>query len=84
MSLLAAGGRVAEGELTATEKWTITGAVMLVTVMQVLDVTVTNVTDTGVNDRVDAAYRAKYGHYGARYIDPLIASRNTTLKLVPR
>jgi DHA2 family multidrug resistance protein len=43
VSLLAAGGRVAEGELTATEKWTITGAVMLVTVMQVLDVTVTNV-----------------------------------------
>ena len=29
--------------LTATQKWTITGAVMLVTVMQVLDVTVTNV-----------------------------------------
>jgi DHA2 family multidrug resistance protein len=29
--------------LTPTRKWTITGAVMLVTVMQVLDVTVTNV-----------------------------------------
>ena len=43
MSLLAAAGRVSDGELTATEKWTITGAVMLVTVMQVLDVTVTNV-----------------------------------------
>jgi DHA2 family multidrug resistance protein len=43
VSLLAAAGRVSDGELTATEKWTITGAVMLVTVMQVLDVTVTNV-----------------------------------------
>jgi MFS transporter, DHA2 family, multidrug resistance protein len=43
VSLLAAAGRVTDGELTATEKWTITGAVMLVTVMQVLDVTVTNV-----------------------------------------
>jgi DHA2 family multidrug resistance protein len=29
--------------LSATRKWTITGAVMLVTIMQVLDVTVTNV-----------------------------------------
>ena len=43
MSLLASSGRVGDGELSATEKWTITGAVMLVTVMQVLDVTVTNV-----------------------------------------
>src|SRR6185369_145227 len=33
----------AEEPLSATRKWTITGAVMLVTVMQVLDVTVTNV-----------------------------------------
>src|SRR5256885_14033102 len=33
----------AEQELSATRKWTITASVMLVTVMQVLDVTVTNV-----------------------------------------
>src|SRR5262249_60566830 len=32
-----------EPELSATRKWTITASVMLVTVMQVLDVTVTNV-----------------------------------------
>ena len=43
MSLLASAGRVVDEELTAARKWTITGAVMLVTVMQVLDVTVTNV-----------------------------------------
>ena len=34
---------VAEASIGATRKWTITGAVMLVTIMQVLDVTVTNV-----------------------------------------
>ncbi|MGW5657806.1 DUF2255 family protein [Streptomyces humi] len=48
------------------------------------DVTLVEVTDPGVNDRVDAAYRAKYGRYGARYIDPMVASRDTTLRLVPR
>ncbi|MFE6621086.1 DUF2255 family protein [Streptomyces sp. NPDC057740] len=48
------------------------------------DVTFAEVTDSGVNDRVDAAYRTKYGRYGARYVDPMVASRDTTLKLVPR
>ncbi|MDC2956719.1 DUF2255 family protein [Streptomyces gilvifuscus] len=47
-------------------------------------VTLVEVTDPGVNDRIDTAYRTKYGHYGARYIDPMVASRDTTLKLVPR
>ncbi|MFE0521368.1 DUF2255 family protein [Streptomyces sp. NPDC058954] len=47
-------------------------------------VTLAEVTDPGVNDRIDTAYRTKYGHYGARYIDPMVASRDTTLKLVPR
>jgi DHA2 family multidrug resistance protein len=39
------GGDAAAGDLpiSAARKWTITGSVMLVTVMQVLDVTVTNV-----------------------------------------
>ena len=37
------------------------------------------------NDAVDAAYQTKYGRYGGRYVDPMIASdaRATTLKLVP-
>ncbi|MEU2779362.1 DUF2255 family protein [Streptomyces sp. NPDC007162] len=48
------------------------------------DVTLVEVTDRGVNDRIDTAYRTKYGRYGARYIDPMVASRATTLKLVPR
>ncbi|RPE37578.1 hypothetical protein EDD90_0425 [Streptomyces sp. Ag109_O5-1] len=48
------------------------------------DVTLVEVTDPGVNDRIDTAYRTKYGRYGAGYIDPMVASRDTTLKLVPR
>src|SRR6266700_4717094 len=40
---LAEAPATAELELSATRKWTITASVMLVTVMQVLDVTVTNV-----------------------------------------
>lgn len=48
------------------------------------DVTLVEVTDPGVNDRIDTAYRTKYGHYGASYVDPMVASRDTTLKLVPR
>ncbi|WP_235029111.1 DUF2255 family protein [Streptomyces sp. 3213.3] len=48
------------------------------------DVTLVEVTDPGVNDRIDAAYRTKYGRYGARYIDPMAAARDTTLKLVSR
>ncbi|MGW1675011.1 DUF2255 family protein [Streptomyces sp. NPDC002324] len=48
------------------------------------DVTLVEVTDPGVNDRIDAAYRTKYGRYGASYVDPMVASRDTTLKLVPR
>ncbi|NUO42662.1 MAG: DUF2255 family protein [Streptomyces sp.] len=48
------------------------------------DVTFAEVFDSGVNDRVDAAYRTKYGRYGASYVTPMVASRDTTLKLVPR
>lgn len=48
------------------------------------DVTFIEVTDTHVNDRIDAAYRTKYGRYGARYVDPMVASQDTTLKLQPR
>jgi hypothetical protein len=48
------------------------------------DVTFAHVADSGVNDRVDAAYRTKYGRYGPAYVNPMVASRDTTLKLLPR
>jgi hypothetical protein len=48
------------------------------------DVTLVEVTAPGVNDRIDTAYRTKYGRYSASYVDPMVASRDTTLKLVPR
>ena len=37
-------------------------------------------------DRIDAAYRAKYGRYAASIIDSINSpqARSTTLKLVPR
>ncbi|WP_367324555.1 DUF2255 family protein [Streptomyces sp. HUAS ZL42] len=47
------------------------------------DVTLIEVSDPAVNDRIDTAYRTKYGRYGASYVDPMVASRDTTLKLVP-
>ncbi|MDF5756408.1 DUF2255 family protein [Spongiactinospora sp. TRM90649] len=50
------------------------------------DVTFTEETDPGLNERIDDAYRAKYGHYSPDYVDPMIAgpARETTLKLLPR
>ena len=35
---------------------------------------------------IDAAYRTKYGHYGASYVDPMFTpeARAATLELVPR
>lgn len=49
------------------------------------DVTFTEESDTAINDRIDAAYRAKYGRYGATYLDPMVAgaARAATLRLVP-
>lgn len=40
--------------------------------------------DPGINDRIDDAYRAKYGR--SSYLSPMISAdaRATTLKLVPR
>jgi hypothetical protein len=37
------------------------------------------------NEAVDEQYLAKYGRYGARYVDPMVAAeaRATTIKLVP-
>jgi hypothetical protein len=50
------------------------------------DVTFAPVTDPGVNDQVDAAYRAKYGRYGGTYVDSIVTpgAREATLKLVSR
>lgn len=51
------------------------------------DVTVIDVAaDDPVNERIDAAYRSKYGRYGATYVDMMLAprARTATLKLVPR
>ena len=50
------------------------------------DVTFVEETDPGIADQLDAAYRAKYRRYGARYVDPMVApqARATTIKLVPR
>ena len=38
------------------------------------------------NDRIDAAYRSKYLHHGAQWVDPMVAPEAgaTTIKLVPR
>ncbi|MGW1606044.1 DUF2255 family protein [Streptomyces eurythermus] len=48
------------------------------------NVAFTEVTDEDTNDRIDAAYRAKYGRYGGAYVDPMVGSRATTLRLEPR
>ncbi|MFG3028905.1 DUF2255 family protein [Streptomyces sp. NPDC048253] len=48
------------------------------------DVTFVEVADSGVNDRIDTAYRTKYGRFGGAYVDPMVAARSTTLRLVPR
>ncbi|GAA3592339.1 DUF2255 family protein [Nonomuraea rosea] len=50
------------------------------------DVTFAEERDPQLNERVDAAYRSKYGRYSADYVDPMVAepARETTLKLVPR
>ncbi|MEU1944907.1 MULTISPECIES: DUF2255 family protein [unclassified Streptomyces] len=50
------------------------------------DVTLIEEGDPGVNDRVDDAYRSKYGRYSGTYVEPMVAdtARATTLRLVPR
>ncbi|MEH0638773.1 DUF2255 family protein [Streptomyces bottropensis] len=48
------------------------------------DVTFVQVADSEVEDRVDTAYRTKYGRFGDAYVNPLVAARSTTLRLVPR
>ncbi len=50
------------------------------------DVNFVEVSDPDINDQVDAAYRSKYGHYEAEYVDPMVApdARAATISLVPR
>ncbi|GAA4449489.1 DUF2255 family protein [Phytohabitans houttuyneae] len=50
------------------------------------DVRFVDETDPGVNARIDDAYRGKYQHYGAQYVDPMLAppARAATLRLEPR
>ncbi len=49
------------------------------------DVTFVEETDPGINDQIDAAYRAKYRR-SASYVPPMISpeARATTLRLVPQ
>ena len=50
------------------------------------DVSFVDEADSGTNDAIDAAYRAKYHRYGARFVDPMVSpeARAATLELVPR
>jgi hypothetical protein len=50
------------------------------------EVTFVEVSDPDVNDLIDAAYRSKYGHYEAQYVDPMVApeARAATIQIVPR
>jgi hypothetical protein len=50
------------------------------------DVTFQAEPDADANNRVDAAYRSKYGRYGASYVTAMTSAeaRATTLKLLPR
>ena len=49
------------------------------------DVTFVEEADPGLNDQIDAAYRAKYRHYDARYVDPMVGAeaKAATINLVP-
>jgi hypothetical protein len=50
------------------------------------DVRFEEAADPALNDGIDAAYRSKYLHHGAQWVDPMVATeaRATTIKLVPR
>ena len=50
------------------------------------DVRFETAADPVLNDAIDAAYRSKYLHHGAQWVDPMVAAdaRATTIKLVPR
>jgi hypothetical protein len=48
------------------------------------DVNFVEEADPGINDKIDAAYRTKYGRY-PQYVAPMITAevRSTTIKLAP-
>lgn len=50
------------------------------------DVNFLEETDSGINEKIDEAYRTKYRHHAPIYVDPMMApeARAATLKLVPR
>jgi hypothetical protein len=50
------------------------------------DVTFVEETNPDINAKIDTAYRTKYRHHDARYVDPMVApeARAATIKLVPR
>jgi hypothetical protein len=50
------------------------------------DVEFVAVDEEALNQRIDAAYRAKYGRYGSGYVGPMTSgeTRTTTLHLEPR
>ncbi|UUU19667.1 DUF2255 family protein [Streptomyces sp. DSM 40750] len=48
------------------------------------DVTFVEVAESEINDRVDTAYRTRYDRFGGAYVNPMVAARSTTLRLVPR
>ncbi|MFI6436155.1 DUF2255 family protein [Streptomyces sp. NPDC050759] len=48
------------------------------------NVTFVEVADSEINDRIDTAYRTKYGRFGDAYVNPLVTARSTTLRLTPR
>jgi hypothetical protein len=50
------------------------------------DVNFVTVDDEELNERIDAAYRSKYGRHGSSYVEPMTSgeTRTTTLRLEPR
>jgi hypothetical protein len=52
----------------------------------VKDVDFVEVSDPAAIAQVDAAYRSKYGHYPAQYVDPMVVplSQAATIRLAPR
>ena len=50
-----------------------------------IDVTFVNA-QLGLNDQIDAEYRAKYRHYPAQYVNHVVGpvAGSATIKLVPR
>ena len=49
------------------------------------DVSFVEESDPALNDRVDRAFRTKYGHYDKQYVDPMVTAqaRAATIRLVP-